>query len=248
MRKVKRYCARVDKGKVRTLNEDQAVILVNPTGDVLLVVADGLGGHAEGELASKIAVNTVIASFRDKQKFYTSRRAKKWLRKVFRYANTLIYEEAKNNEEYRGMGTTLTAALVLSRHLVIAHTGDSRAYQFNKDNQFIQVTNDHTLVGNMVRTGKITAEQGKIDSRRHILSHAIGTEKEPKVDLIIMPYNNETILLCTDGLYQRLNEKEIASILGTNDYVGQKVETLISLANQKGGDDNIGIALMETQP
>lgn len=238
------FCARTDIGRVRLTNEDQALVLANAYGDVLMLVADGMGGHAQGDFASRIALDVLGDAFRNKNRFWTVSSAKKWLKNNIRKANHQIYQEAQNNDEYRDMGTTLVVALIVGKKVLIANVGDSRAY-FLLDQHMYRLTEDQTFVDYLFRTGQIKEEEIKSHPRRHVLLNAVGITPSVNIDLNVFTYDNQPILLCSDGLYNNCSNKEIEVVLMTDDSVDQKCDMLISMANKNGGSDNIAVALWE---
>jgi len=240
---VGRYSYKTDIGKVRLTNEDQANATVNPKGDVFLIVCDGMGGQNKGELASSIAVSHLIDDFAS-SRFITAIDAQMWLNRHIRAVNRYIYNESRQNALYRGMGTTLTAIIILKNNIVIAQIGDSRLYEI-RDNQLIQLTKDQTYVNYLYNTGQISKEEMATHPRRHMLMNALGTYPSVEIDLTIKPYDNQTLMLCSDGLYNNVSETTIASILKGKDSPEEKVNELISIANTNGGSDNIGIVIWE---
>lgn len=238
-----RYSYRTDIGKVRLTNEDQANATVNAKGDVFLIVCDGMGGQNKGELASSIAVSHLLDDF-NSSKFLSILDVQFWLNRHIRAVNKYIYNEARQNALYRGMGTTLTCVVIYKNSMIIAQIGDSRLYQV-KHNDLIQITKDQTYVNYLYNTGQITKEEMATHPRRHMLMNALGTYPSVEIDIATKPYNNETLLLCSDGLYNNVSETTIASILKGKDTPEEKVNELISIANSNGGSDNIGIVIWE---
>lgn len=237
---------KTDVGKVRLTNEDRAVALVNQRGNVLLAVCDGMGGQNKGEFAAEIAINTITEAFKKKPKFLSYATAMRWIYGTVRRANTEIYNEASKNQAYTGMGTTLTIALIVDGHLVVGQIGDSRCYAL-VDRKLKQYTEDQTYVGYLYRTGKITKDEMKTHPKRHVLMNALGIFPSVNIDVRAMQYNNETLLVCSDGLYNNVPDLEIGNILRNDDSTEQKVNELISLANANGGSDNIASVLWEAQ-
>lgn len=238
-----RYSYKTDIGKVRLTNEDQANATVNAKGDIFLIVCDGMGGQNKGELASSIAVSHLIDDF-NSSKFLNAIDCQMWLNRHIRAVNRYIYNEARQNALYRGMGTTLTAAIIYKSYLVLAQIGDSRLYEV-KDNTLVQLTKDQTYVNYLYNTGQITKEEMATHPRRHMLMNALGTYPSVEIDLSIKPYTNQTLLLCSDGLYNNVSENTISSIMKGKDSPEEKVNELISIANNNGGSDNIGIVIWE---
>lgn len=238
-----RYAYKTDIGKVRMSNEDQVAAAVNAKGDIFLIVCDGMGGQNKGELASSMAVSHLIDDFNSSH-FLNSLDVQFWLNRKIRAVNKAINTEARKNPLYRGMGTTLTAAIIYHEYLVYAQIGDSRLYEL-KHNELEQLTTDQTYVNYLFKTGQITKEEMDTHPRRHMLMNALGTYPSVDVEIVVKPYIDQTLLLCSDGLYNNVSEKTIASILRGADSPEEKVNELISIANNNGGSDNIGIVIWE---
>lgn len=242
-----RFAYRTDIGKVRLSNEDQAIALTNASGNVLLVVCDGMGGQNKGDLASSLAVHTVITSFKSHRGFANSYFGKMWVSKAIREANKSIYEQSQSNPNYRGMGTTLTLLLIIKDIAIIGHVGDSRCYFLKNHHDLVQMTEDQTYVAYLVRTEQITPEEALTHPKRHVLMNALGIYPSASIDMKVVPYLNEEVLICSDGLYNNVPEEDIAAIIKGNDTVEMKVNELIAIGNKNGGSDNIAVVLWEAQ-
>lgn len=240
------FAFRTDIGKVRKTNEDNAVVLINSGGAVFMVICDGMGGHQKGDIASKRAVDYLIAAFNEKSNFFTMATAKLWLTYHIKQINRAIYSESQKIGPGQMMGTTLTAVLMVDNQIAIANVGDSRAYILRR-NGLEQVTEDQTYVNYLVRTNKITKEEAKTHPQKHVLLNAIGLNLNVNVDLQVLPYNDEKVVLCTDGLYNLVSYQEFISILVSSDSVDQKCDSLVNIANANGGIDNIAIAIWEPE-
>lgn len=220
--------AKSDIGKVRETNEDSLICALP-----LLVVADGMGGHVAGEVASQLAAetlqNSVVAG---------ADHPIVMLNTAIDHANTLIYRMAKEKNELSGMGTTVTAALVDGATLYWGHVGDSRLYLL-RGGELKQITEDHSLVGELVRSGSISAQEALTHPHRNILTRAVGTSDQVRVDSGSLDLvAGDVILLCTDGLTNMLSDDTIREILLNNK---DAVEVLIAEANAAGGLDNITV-------
>lgn len=245
------YAYKTDIGMVRKTNEDQAIIYMNSENEVFLAVCDGMGGASRGDIASKMAIEILGAAFKKKKKHNYFVFDKHWITRVAKNINKKIYsfsekmkkKEKENNKN--GMGSTMVAVLISGNRMMVANIGDSRAYML-KDGNLIQLTKDQTYVDYLVNTGKLTEEGAKTHPDRHILTNALGVYNSLSISIDEKPYAGESILLCSDGLYNNLDGKEITNILQTDERTDQKVVSLISTANHAGGSDNIGIALWET--
>lgn len=223
-------------GLVRRENEDNFLV-AEDLG--LAVVADGMGGHRAGETASRLAVTEIEACLR---------KMKDWLRldpaaaldKAVQTANKKIWETARADESKRGMGTTVTAALVVGEKLYVAHIGDSRAY-LCRDHKIYQLTKDHSLVNELLEAGGITAEEAENHPHRHILTRALGTREEVKADIGSWTYNaGDVLVLCTDGLFNLVKEDEILQVVEESS-LAEAAPRLGELALQRGGYDNVTV-------
>ncbi len=239
------YCYRTDIGKVRSTNEDETRIVINSSGNVLLIVADGMGGHNKGDYASFETVRIISEAFKDKKGFLTAHSAANWLKNISKLANSTIYNLQDQDVIYKGMGTTLSMALIFKNKLITLNCGDSRIYS-KKSHKLEQLSEDQTYVNFLVKSGQISQEEALIHPERHVLTNAVGIFPSLSADIKIIDYNNETLLLCTDGLYNNIRDKDILNILEMNIATSEKVQSLISLANFNGGTDNISVALWET--
>lgn len=238
------FAYKTDVGKVRFSNEDQAMVLTNSHGYVLMMVCDGMGGENNGDLASKFAIDVIAEEFKKVKKFYLKGAAYYWLSRTIRKANATVFNEASKNELYHGMGTTLTIVLLVKDSMFVGQVGDSRAYRFI-DHKLELMTEDQTYVGYLFRTGQIKEEEIKTHPKRHVLMNALGIYPSLNLDLKVKSYQKETLLLCSDGLYNNVSEKDIESILAGSDTLEEKVNELIEIANANGGSDNIAVVLWE---
>ena len=242
-----RFSYRTDIGKVRVSNEDQAIALTNASGNVLLVVCDGMGGQNKGDLASSLALHTIVTSFKSRKGFMNAYFAKLWVSKAIREANRSIYEQSQSNVNYRGMGTTVTLLLIIKDIAILGHVGDSRCYFLKNHHDLVQMSEDRTYVNYLLRTEQITPEEALTHPKRHVLMNALGIYPSASIDLKTFPYLNEGVLLCSDGLYNNVPYDDIAAIVKGNDTIEQKVNELIAIGNKNGGSDNIAVVLWEAQ-
>lgn len=240
-----RFAYRTDIGKVRMSNEDQALAMINQHGNILLLVCDGMGGQNKGDFASQLASKTIAEEFRKKSKFFNGFTASNWARKVVQKANREIYKLANENEIYKDMGTTLSMVLIVKNFFVTVQIGDSRIYSMDANRELKQLSEDQTYVGYLYRTGQISKEEMKTHPKRHMLMNALGVYPSASAEIAIKPYHNETLLLCSDGLYNNMPDSNISSIVKSDDTTEEKITQLISLANSYGGSDNIAVVLWE---
>ncbi len=239
------YSYQKDIGKVRVSNEDECSVLVDADGNVLMMVADGMGGHKKGDYASQETINYIKDLFISRGKFLNQIDVICWIRKAIKDVNSHIFTISDNNSQYHGMGTTLVLAFIYKNKLIIVNAGDSRAYTYNKE-EIKQMTEDQTYVNYLYRRGQIKKEEMATHPKRHVLTNAIGLFPSMSIDIKIYNYNGETVLLCSDGLYNNIKENDIQNVLHTDQSTQQKVATLINIANFNGGSDNISVALWET--
>jgi serine/threonine protein phosphatase PrpC len=230
-----------DVGLARSGNEDSYFC-----GRTVFAVADGLGGHQGGEVASAVAVEPLAAL--DGRGFADPGEAAEALAATIREANAAILERAAGDPELWGMGTTLTAAaLAGERHLQLAHVGDSRAYLL-RDATLDQLTSDHTVVAELVRRGRLTPQQAAIHPERSILTRAVGLDPNVPVDLPdpleLRP--GDQVLLCSDGLTEAVEDRQIADLLAAATDGNAACRSLIDAANAAGGPDNVTVVLLLT--
>jgi PPM family protein phosphatase len=232
--------AGTDVGRARSGNEDSYFC-----GRTVFAVADGLGGHQGGEVASAAAVEPLAAL--DGREFAEPGEAAEALTAAIREGNAAILERAAGDPGLWGMGTTVTAAAALAgdRHLQLAHVGDSRAYLL-RDGSLEQLTTDHTVVGELVRRGRLTPEQAAIHPERSILTRAVGLDPRVPVDTPdpVELRDGDQVLLCSDGLTEAVDEDQIAELLSAADDGDAACRSLIDAANAAGGPDNITVILL----
>ena len=237
------YGAVTDIGKVRRINEDNYYVCEKPPFPYA-VVADGMGGHEAGEIASMMVVD-IIREYLEKnlseELDYVE--AGEVIRQAFISANSIIYEYAKEHYKVMGMGTTTTLAMIYSGKVIIAHVGDSRAYMIDKK-KITQVTKDHSYVQELVSRGEITQEMAKHHPKKNFITRAMGAEETVKVDIIIKEYKGEKVALCSDGLTNFVEDEEIKTYLNGRRTLQKSAQALVDLANERGGGDNITIAVL----
>ena len=223
--------AATDIGRVREGNEDAFLVL-----EPLYVVADGMGGHLGGEVASNLAIDTIRSLFEARQGS---------LRDQVEQANAAVFERSQSDREVRGMGTTLTAALVEGSSVRIAHVGDSRAYIFRND-RLTMLTKDHTLVAKMVEDGEITAAEAETHPHRSIVTRVLGIGSAVQVDEGVLEMRDgDRLLLCSDGLTGMVSEDRMASILREVGDPQEAADRLVREANEAGGIDNITAVILD---
>ncbi|WP_160720066.1 Stp1/IreP family PP2C-type Ser/Thr phosphatase [Bacillus sp. USDA818B3_A] len=234
-----------DRGRVRLHNEDAGGVFNNKDGYRLAIVADGMGGHRAGDVASEMTISALKGEWEESNGIKTAGEAESWLNEQIKRVNLLLLDHATNNTECDGMGTTIVAAILTDTFATIAHIGDSRGYLLNESG-FKQITDDHSLVNELVRSGQISKEEAEHHPRKNVLLRALGTEKNVEMDIrTIIFEEGDILLLCSDGLSNKVNEAEMAEILQNEENLQQRAGLLISLANENGGEDNITLAMVE---
>ncbi|KHF39827.1 Stp1/IreP family PP2C-type Ser/Thr phosphatase [Halalkalibacter okhensis] len=237
------FTFRTDVGKVRAHNEDSGGVFKNELG-ILAVVADGMGGHRAGDVASTMTTSYLRDVWGEVKEIATVVDAEKWLLEQFERINEQLYVHAEQHPECRGMGTTLVVALCTEEFISIAHIGDSRAYVYNEFG-FQLKTSDHSLVQELVRNGQISEEEAEHHPRRNVLLRALGTESEIKIDVTTLQVEEEQqLLLCSDGLTNKVSNDELKASLEGSEELPLKADKLINLANERGGEDNITVAMI----
>ncbi len=232
MSAVLRIGARTDVGRVRAGNEDS--LLVSDDGR-LIVVADGMGGHQGGEVASATAVATLRAEIE----------AGRSVEDAVVAANRAVLERADGDPKLRGMGTTVTSGIVDGSSLRIAHVGDSRAYLL-RDSTLRQVTVDHSVVAELIAAGELTEEEALVDRRRSMITRALGIERNVAVDVITIDLRaGDRLLLCSDGLTTMLRDPAIRTILVDVTEPDDAAGALVAAANDAGGADNITVIVAD---
>lgn len=224
---------RTDAGRKRRRNED-AYVVAPP----LFVVADGMGGAQAGEVAARLAT-AAFHEYHEADELEAEQR----VAAIIQEANRRIFERARSDTEVSGMGTTVTAALVEGSRIVIGHVGDSRAYRL-REGRLEQLTNDHSLVADLVRGGRISPEEAEIHPQRSVITRALGTDREVDVDSVAVEAEpGDVYLLCSDGLTTMVTDEEILDVVGRAKSLENAGKDLVKAANRRGGEDNITVVL-----
>lgn len=237
------YAYLTDPGKVRERNEDSVIILKNDNNEYLLAVADGMGGHRNGEIASSIAINNIAKRFANISSVGSKKEAISFLKDIVSEANVLIYKYTGENPESIGMGTTLVLALKTKDFLLFGNIGDSSGYVY-KNGKLHKITTDHTLVNLLVRSGELTEEKAKDHPRKNVLMRALGAATTVEMDIFDIETDVDGVLLCSDGLTNSLNDTQIEKVLDDKLTIEEKLKKLIIKCNNRGGNDNISIAFL----
>ena len=237
--------AMTDIGRRRKVNQDYVYASDQPVGNLpnLYIVADGMGGHKAGELASSYAVQKVVEAI---QRSMDTRPAL-ILQKAVRYANYRLYEKAGESEAYHGMGTTLVALTICGNEALAVNIGDSRLYEVTQEG-ICQISEDHSLVAELVRSGELTPQEAREHPDKNIITRALGIQEETEMDLF--PFHVEKgnrYLLCSDGLSNMVEDTELCRLIQKEKPLYEICGQLILEANRRGGTDNIAVVLVEIE-
>lgn len=238
------YFCLTDPGKIRDHNEDSVAIVANESLEYLLAVADGMGGHRAGEVASSITINHLTKCFKDKISVGSKEEAIEFLKTTVSEANEKIYEYTEENPDSAGMGTTIVVALMTSDYLLFGNIGDSSGFVLKKG-KLHKITNDHTLVNLLVKSGELTEEEAKEHPRKNVLMRALGANTTVEMDIFDVETDVDGVLLCSDGLTNMLEHDQIEKVLNEKLNAQDIVRKLINKSNNRGGNDNISVALLK---
>ncbi len=238
------YYSFTDKGKVRDINQDSVLCAYNSDGDFLAIVSDGIGGHKAGDIASLEIVTYLSEAFSRVRFFEDSYDVEDFIKKSIFKANARIYKMSKTNPEYKGMGATITGLLFSKFGIYWFNAGDSRIYSFDKG--FLkQISIDHTLVNELLKSNLITKEEALIHPKRHRITKAIGIWPQVDIDYGLIDNAPDYFLVCSDGLYGFASEKEIVDIFNNKHLDSMmKAKKMMKTALDNGGGDNISLILI----
>ncbi len=234
--------ALTDVGKCRSMNQDYVFCTTKPVGKLpnLFIVADGMGGHKAGDMASKFSVNTFIEQVSNAE----NNNPISIISDAIKYTNEKLMELAASSEDYSGMGTTFVAATIIGKSVYVANVGDSRLYLLGEG--FRQITRDHSLVEEMVSIGTIDRAQARTHSRKNVITRAMGGGMEVLADFFEVELSgDEIVFMCSDGLSNMIEDSDISSILCENTDIINKADKLVRVANENGGKDNISLIIIE---
>lgn len=233
-----------DTGMMRDHNEDSVNIVKNGMGEHMLIVADGMGGHRAGEVASKIAVDHLSERFKKLSSIGNKRDAVDWLKENILIINSEIIKYANKNREALGMGTTLVVAILTEEFLIFGNIGDSSGYVI-KNKKLHKVTKDHSLINVLIEAGELTEEEAINYPKKNVLMKALGASETIEPDEFDVETSVDGIFLASDGLTNMLNDKQIEAVLNEKDLsIEEKLKKLVRKSNSRGGTDNISIAYL----
>lgn len=231
-----------DPGKVRSHNEDSVNIVKNLNNEYLVVVADGMGGHKAGEVASSLAVNELSKRFGELSSVGKKEEAVIWLKEIIKEVNIKILQYAEEHVDASGLGTTCVCAIFTPEYLLFGNIGDSSGYVY-KNKKLYKVTKDHTLVNILLENGELTESAAKTHPQKNVLMKALGAIEDVEVDIFDVERDVDGIFLCSDGLTNMLSVEQVEKVLNDEELeLKEQVEKMIMKANMRGGTDNITIA------
>ena len=232
-----------DIGQKRHMNQDFIFTSEESVGNLpnLFVVADGMGGHNAGDFASRYGVSVLVETVRKDKNFNPV----KVMRNAIEAANREVFSQSRNDPSMAGMGTTMVVCTVVGGYAYIANVGDSRLYLAGSESM-TQITQDHSLIAEMVRLGELTPEEGRNHPDKNIITRAVGTNEEVKIDFFdVKLETGDQILMCSDGLSNMVEDQRIFEILKGEDTKADKAQVLVDEANANGGRDNIAVIVVE---
>lgn len=234
-----------DIGKTRDKNQD-AYYISKEEESPLYIVADGMGGHQCGEIASSMALEVAKTCFlKNSKNLYRKDDILELIRYSIEQANIQVYLKSTEMNECRGMGTTITMAYIFKDKILIGHVGDSRAYIIG-DKNIQQITEDHSYINELLKNGTITLEEARTHPKKNMITRAVGSSSTVKVDVIEREYKiGDILLLCSDGLFNMLKEDEIYEVFNRGQEMQKSCEILTNMANKKGGLDNITVVAIK---
>lgn len=241
-----KVCSLTDSGRVRDHNEDNLIVLKNKYDEYLLAVADGMGGHKAGEVASGIVVDLLKEEFEKIDSFSDKEFTINWIRKTVSDINEKIFKYTYEHTESKGMGTTLVICICSKDYVLFGNIGDSSGFVY-KDNKVFKVTKDHTLVNLLIATGELSEEDAKFHPKKNVLMKALGAVNPAEVDIFDVENNIDGVILASDGLTNMLSISQIEGVLKMNISIEEKVKKFITKSNNRGGTDNISVILLDCE-
>ena len=238
-----KYFYVTDTGSVREHNEDSVTIIENSSSEYMMAVADGMGGHRAGEVASNIVINHLTDTFLKNKELGSKEEAINWLKESVSESNQLIIEHTQEHPESTGMGTTIVVALFTKNYLLFGNIGDSSGFVV-KNHELHKITNDHTLVNLLVKSGELTEAEAKDHPRKNVLMKALGALATVEMDVFDVETDVDGVLLCSDGLTNMLDNEQILKVLESDLTIQEKLNKLVLKCNNRGGTDNISIAYL----
>lgn len=242
-----RFGVKSDRGRIREINEDYLSVVTGASQELhAFVIADGMGGHNAGEIASKLAVDSVAECIeRSQEQLSHPDEISKTIEQIMQQANQTVFDKSKESQDNFGMGTTLIVAVLSGNSIHIGHIGDSRAYLVRGES-IERITTDHSYIEELIKNGSLKREEAEKHPKRNLITRALGCSDEMLVDSYICDIReNDVFILCTDGLTNMVDEARIRDILTNIDDPQLACDELIRTANENGGEDNISVIVVK---
>ncbi|HLR80254.1 MAG TPA: Stp1/IreP family PP2C-type Ser/Thr phosphatase [Bacillota bacterium] len=232
------------RGLIRDHNEDAGGVYKNTADQLLAIIADGMGGHQAGDVASRMATEIIQDKWKNMSVVDVPEQAETWLQDILKDVNQILYNHSAEHKECKGMGTTIVIAVCTEEFFTVAHVGDSRCYLLNEYG-FKQITEDHSLVNALIQSGQISKSDAQQHPRKNVVLKALGTEENVVPEIQSLTWSEGAkLLLCSDGLTDKVADDEIAQCLSADEDLIVIGDELIEMANQRGGEDNISLVLL----
>ena len=242
-----RFGVKSDRGRVREINEDSFSVVTGTSQEFhAFIIADGMGGHNAGEIASRLAVDSIAEHMTKSQEQLSHPDAiSKTIEQMMQQANRTVYAESKESQDNFGMGTTLIVAALYENKIYIGHIGDSRAYLVRGEN-IERITTDHSYIEELIKNGSLKREEAEKQPKRNLITRALGCSDEILIDSYICDIKeNDVFMLCTDGLTNMVEEARIRDLLTSIDDPQLACDELVKAANDNGGEDNISVIVVK---
>jgi protein phosphatase len=238
-----------DIGRIRLLNEDSLFIHNHSNEFSVAIVADGMGGHRAGDMASQTAIESIAPHLSNIPAGSSIEECKILIREAVYQANHIVHELSLANPDLHGMGTTVAIVVATSKWFIVCHVGDSRVYLWESlVNRIHQLTADHSLVGELIKSGQLAEEEASTHPHRNVLTRAVGTDLHVTLDIGNWMWNEgDVLMLCSDGLSNMVEENQLRQLLAEKNNIEDKAQSLIKAALQGGGEDNITVALISNE-
>lgn len=234
-----------DVGQRRKNNEDAVGVFYNKKNQFLALLADGMGGHQAGDVASHLLIERMGKQWETVDCFNDFETLKQWTEQELQKQNDYMVQLGREHDEMSGMGTTVVVAAMIGLQMMIAHVGDSRAYCL-RENRLVQLTEDHSLVNELYRSGEITKEMAENHPQKNILTRTVGVPQKLQIDFYIDSIQQDDVyLLCSDGLTNMVNDETLCHILSQTELAAEQIKNLIQAANEAGGRDNISVVVIK---
>lgn len=232
-----------DIGLIRKVNQDCFAISTNENGALLVVVCDGIGGGKAGDIAAKMTCTYLEQAFQEATQFQDDVKISAWIQKTLQQANTMVFQKAKSNVDFQGMGTTVVGFLKINNDTFIFHAGDSRIYGLYEE--FVLLTKDHNVKEELLESNTLSVQEIEVHPHRNLLTNAIGIWEQNKIEIRKIRSNYQFLLVCSDGLHGLVEQDQMEKIITSDQDIQTKAKLLVESAKYHGGNDNITVVLAQ---